>query len=405
MSKQSFILIAIAALTACSSDKTLEEVKDITLPDSPMQFSTHAEGEQNVTRGSLLTQGFQVSCWKNFGAADQQTVMNDYNVLYHPGAAQTWTYDDVEGQYLRYWDLSAYPYHFHAVTPYLQHGSASITPGLLSINLSATEAIPFRAQTFLEETYNQDVANSEPCMVAHVSRSAKNANGEYIDHDHLATAAENYTINTTNQTNAVREVHLPFHHLMSKVGFRFYIDYPEEPSYDIYLSNVSISIFNAKDKFVLESQQYTAAATPTTDLMHGTFGDLIKTTTDEQPLITKEGQYPAVNMKEHLNKEHAFDFYCPDDMLQIPQKDLVIRVRLTLKYNFQGEDKQVDYDSLLRLDPEDPASAPQHFDWDPSCHYIYYLHLRNLEDYPIVVCTAELVPWEIVQTEDIPIGL
>lgn len=397
MYKPHFILLSLAMLTACTSDKTLEEVVDISLPDSPMRFSTQREAEQNVTR-ALLRQGFQVSCWKNYPTATMQTVMDEYEVVYTTGETRNWSYEDVEGQYLKYWDLSAYPYEFRAVTPYLHKGIIDNTATGLSIDLTSGES-QFRAQTFLDDVYNQDVTASEPCLVAQVSRSRDHLS-QYIDRDCLA----DQLINTATQYNPVREVNLPFHHLMSKVGFRLYIDDPTVPSYDIRLSNVSISIFNAKDNFQLVSQQYDAS-TSGAGLLHGTFSHLTLTTTDEQPLITHQRAYSDVNMKDHLYKSSAFDFRCPDDLLQIPQRDLLIHVRLSLSYNLNGEDKQFDYDSLLRLDPEDPASEPQRFDWDPNCHYIYYLHLKNLELYPIVVCTAQLVPWEVVHTSDIPIGL
>lgn len=397
-----FFILATTLLmmAACSSDKTLEEVDDITGHDNPMRFGTSGTfgaDMENTTRAIDLEDGFKVTCWKSFDGNNITSlpVMTDYEVAYHPGDAQRWTYDDVRDQYLHYWDLSAYPYDFRACTPYLE--DAHFEASGFSLNLSGSDRI-FCAQTFLERQYNQDLKHSEPCLIAEVKRMGKDINGSYRDFDMLKRdVAGPLEINTNNNSWGVRDVHLPFHHLVSKVGFRLYIDDPEVPSYDITLSDVNISI--VKDGFMLSSKQY--RADNANGLLNGTFVQPV--TVNERSLITKTEPYSDVNMANHLNKATAFDFHCPDDMIQLPQKELKIHARLTLSYTINGEPKSFDYDTLLSLDGENPAGDP--FDWDPNTHYIYYLHLKNLEQYPIIVCTAEIVPWEIVQTSDIEIGL
>lgn len=397
MYKSFLILISIVMFTACSSDKTLEDIVDDIKTESPMRFNGNGVGEEEetITRGSTpLTTGFDVSCWKNFGdEVSLQTVMDLYEVQYTAGATYQWTYDEVPGQFLRYWDLSAYPYEFRAVTPHLPNANLSILPSCLSIGLTSPGLTHFKAQTFLEMSMSQPLTDSEPCLVAQVNRAASNNIGEYVDRDIIAQQ----TINTIGASNAVRPVHLPFHHLMSKVGFRLYIDDPIVPTYDIKLSDVSISIFNAQDKFLVESQTYTASNEP--GLLNGTFSDVTLTTTPEQPLITKTGVYTSVNMANHLSHDQAFDFYCPEDMLQIPQSNLKIRVHFKMLHNGQEEY----YDRLLAIDPDNLEG--DYFEWKPNVHYIYYLHIKNLVEHPIIVCTAELVPWDIVHSSNVEIGL
>ena len=72
-----------ASLSACSSDTTIQDVEEHH-DDVPMQFS-QAEINSPATRAETvnsLTTGFLVSCWKAFGKAKQQVVMDKYEVKY-----------------------------------------------------------------------------------------------------------------------------------------------------------------------------------------------------------------------------------------------------------------------------------------------------------------------------------
>ena len=430
-----YTLLAIIALASCSSDEELSKV-DAIGNDNPMRFGTaNAQEGSTISRAStLLEAGFKVSAYKSFGdATKQQVVMDGYKVDYN-STTKKWNYVDVDKgdgkkQIERYWDADGYPYDFRACTPYLT--GASLTNTGITLDLTATDAPTFKAQTFLEDAttkvgkYNQDEKSSEACLISHVQRKAPttDAPNDYCDYDLLRpTDDANYEINKASKT-PTREVHMPFHHLMSKVGFRFFIDDPSVPTYNIHMKDVTISIVTEDaNKFILESKKYTY--TNNSNLLEGTFSELTNSTnthvhdskcpsgctaTIEQPLITKTETYKDdsnndLNMGEYLNHDHAFDFKCGGDMVQIPQTNLKIHVKLTLEYNESGTPTIKTFDSYLNVDDTD-TDAGQKFTWEPNKHYVYYLHLKNLEKYPIITCTAELVPWDIVKTEDIDIGL
>ena len=166
-------LLLCASLTACSSDSTIQE-EDVYDNLTPMTFGSSISqvAKARYTRSvSMLEAGFKVGTWKNFGNNSQQQVMNGYQVDFDATATPyRWNYDGVNGQVLRYWDLSAFPYEFRAVSPYFQ--GASIFSTGISLNLSDR---PFLSQTYLNEVYNVTNQQGEPCVVAQVSRQKNGA--------------------------------------------------------------------------------------------------------------------------------------------------------------------------------------------------------------------------------------
>lgn len=387
--------IALAALgafvlAACSSESS-EEVREIT-DQSPMVFSSTSMTQEETRASAVLQDGFRVWCWKKFGQTGQQVVMDKYQVNYDANAANKWSYENVSGQYIKYWDLAGYPYEFRAVTPHTVNATMSNTG--LSVDLSAAGATTFKSQTFLEEVLSQDLAHSEPCLIAQVSRTQSGS--DYVDKDLII----NQEINQDNKTNATRKVSVPFHHLMSKVGFRFYIDLSEAPTKAITLKKIEISVQNAVtgEKFITESKSYNA--TNTSGLLNGTFGNLTGETDAYNLLTHTNSPYPD-DIRNNHSKETAYNLLLnQDDLLQIPQGNIKIHVNLLL--NYRGADTPFEAD-LYNGDGANPEDYI--FSWLPNTHYIYYLHLKSLEKIPIIVCTAELVPWDTVKTSDIVIGL
>ena len=124
------LTIVLAAMAGCSSDSTVTPIEDY-VEQQPMSFSiaTLDEGT-GLSRATQqpLEAGFLVSTYKLYGAASQQTVMDRYEASYNKttyhgskwntvgnkGEAPDYFY---QTQYERYWDLSAFPYRFHAITP------------------------------------------------------------------------------------------------------------------------------------------------------------------------------------------------------------------------------------------------------------------------------------------------
>ena len=330
-------LLFAAALTvaACSTDTTLEDEHRVDLRQ-PMVFGHSAAQQQTeVTRadaGKLEESHntFKVSTWKAFGLPGQQTVMDQYRVDYTATAktdyadSYNWYYEGVNNQPLRYWDLSAFPYEFHAIAPY--DNNTVLTTN--SININCADDNYFLSQTRTDDTNS---TGNEPYVVAHVTRTLQ-ADGSYADNDVI----KNLRINTAGEANATREVHMPFHHLMSKVGFRVFIDNPapEQKPYHVILESVKISIVR-KDKnnegsylpFITASKKYTASNA--LGYERGVFEENteVATSADNPYVLLSHGQYyePAgsttlLDLHQHLHRQNAYNL-TPGELLQIPQAE------------------------------------------------------------------------------------
>ncbi len=379
--------MAALLMTACSSDGTLEDEHVVDTRD-PMVFgSSLSTAENTVTRAvTYLENGFKVNTWKNFGNASQQVVMDGYEVDYNSSATPKWYYENVNSQVLRYWDLSAFPYEFRAVAPY----SANNTITQDGISLDATSS-PFQAQTYINETYS--TAN-EPFMVSHVKRVKNNT--DYEDTDII----KDTEINNDAKANATRGVHMPFHHLVSKVGFRIYINDPQPtaPEYTVTLKEITISVENTGNSFVTASTTYNA--TNAQGLINGTFSD--NTTQSGSYNLLQHGEYTGLNLRLHHNYAGAYDL-CPDCIMQIPQENVKLRVTLKLEtINAEDVHTSFDYNQLRSLEKN---TEGDNFTWASDTKYIYYLHIPNIHGHEIELTTCEILPWDDVQTSDISIGL
>ncbi len=386
------LLIAAMGVASCSSDSTIEEENTVDMR-IPMVFGTSSEDETaQVTRSStLLEDGFRVGTYKYYNLTAQQVVMDQYQVNYNADSSPKWYYEKVNEQILRYWDLAAWPYDFRAVTPYSTNATISSTG--ISLNASTQ---PFTAQTYINKVYNITEATGEPFKVSHVQRSVDGSN--YPDHDKIKSVE----INDASKANATRSVHMPFHHLMSKVGFRVFFT----ESTGITLSNktlniqsVNISIQNADNKFITASTTYNA--TNAQELHKGTFTNNT-TQTGEYVILSGTSSQYSDDLHEKTTKETAYDL-CQNCMLQIPQSDVKIRVQMELKMTDEySVENYFHYDDLLSLTPENTDGDS--FTWDPDTKYIYYL-IINLEARTIIVYTCEVLPWDDVQTTDISVGI
>ena len=388
------LLLAAAMLTvSCTSHSLLEEVQEVD-DRTPMVFGTSvAPAESQVTKAPLES-NFKVGTWKCFGTAAQQLVMDGYKVAYDAdGDPYKWDYTGVSGQIQRYWDLNAFPYEFRAVAPYLD--GAGISADGLSLDLSAT---PFRAQKLINDSYNySNEADVQPCMVAHVRRQKEGS--DYADYDLI----KNIEINDAAKANATREVHMPFHHLNCKIGFRIFIDNPM-PLWDDYsISLQSIEIKAEKTGFITESQTYTASNAQ--GLGTGTFSN--NTTVNEFTLLEhglyKDDTESHWNFHYHLNRETAFDL-TPDYLQQIPQSGMKLHVKLHMHtHHVEAVDEEFDFERYLSLDKT--KLEGDLFTWEPDYRYIYYLHIPNLHGHEIVLHTCEVLPWDEVQTSNIDVGM
>ena len=382
-----------ASLSACSLDSTVQDEVDNN-NRTPMTFGTSiTASESSFTRGATtLKADFKVGTWKNYSQANEQVVMNGYKVEYSEDATTTrWNYEGVNGQMLRYWDLSAFPYEFRAVSPFFDGVTISNT----GINLNR----PFQAQTYIDDTYNVTNYDVEPCVVAQVCR--KKNGTEYEDRDQI----KNQEINTNEKANAVRKVHVPFHHLISKVGFRIFIDEPQPSStdYRVVLKSVKISVVNAENQFITSSKSYTA--TNDQGLIRGTFAENTKATGEFT--LLQHSEYAEKDMCDYLKRENALDL-CPNFIQQIPQQNVQIHVQVVIQTDHMVKgtvdySDTVTYDRVLSLDKT--SATRNRFTWEPDTRYIYYLHIPDLHNNDILLDTCEILPWDDVQSSDITVEL
>ena len=365
-------------IAACSSNDTLPEKPVVEEPEKPAadngQPMVFGSSPVATTRSASLETfytDFKVGVWKNFGNTTQQNVMDGYKVEYNATTSK-WNYVGIGTQIQRYWDQSAFPYEFRAVSPYLN--GATLAADKIIIDVSAK---PFKAQTYFNEVYNLTPAESEPCVVAQVSRP----------------------------TVDISEVKMPFHHLISKIGFRIYLDdpQPEGLNYVAQLDTITISI--VKTGFISESKTYTA--TTAQGLVNGTFsGD----TTSDEFVVLKHGLFKEldndtlvpIDLRQHLRQEDAIDL-CPGYLQQIPHKDLKIRIQMQITTNDVTPAETHTYTKLLSLNRTNDAGDL--FTWEPEKRYIYYLRIPNIHSHELVLETCEILSWDEVQTSDIPIEL
>ena len=313
-------------IAACSSNDTLPEKPVVVVEEpekpaadngQPMVFGSSPVATTRSASLETFYTDFKVGVWKNFGNTTQQNVMDGYKVEYNATTSK-WNYVGIGTQIQRYWDQSAFPYEFRAVSPYLN--GATLAADKIIIDVSAK---PFKAQTYFNEVYNLTPAESEPCVVAQVSRP----------------------------TVDISEVKMPFHHLISKIGFRIYLDdpQPEGLNYVAQLDTITISI--VKTGFISESKTYTA--TTAQGLVNGTFsGD----TTSDEFVVLKHGLFKEldndtlvpIDLRQHLRQEDAIDL-CPGYLQQIPHKDLKIRIQMQITTNDVTPAETHTYTKLLSL--------------------------------------------------------
>ena len=399
-----FIAFAASLFFFSCATESADDVRAI-YDHSPMRFNSSGQDAEvtTPTRATILKNDFSVSCWKSFKETNQQIVMDNYKVQYSSGTTSgstsagtkdRWSYTDIDGQTEKYWDIASFPYEFRAVTPWFSESMVSISSNNLTISFASDNNISFKAQTFLENNYNCTSKRSEACLLAQVRRSEEGK--EYKDED-LLVGKE---INATTKANPVRDVHLPFHHLMSKVGFRIYIDDPQPDyhSYTVTLKDVEIKIepIHPATEVITESNGYSCT---NDNLFSGTFEN--NSTQPSFVLLKKPGEY-SEDLRKCLNHSTAFDFnvksYEDKDLQQIPQGPFKIKVSLTLIFN--GTTKNIN----TYLSADNNAEG-DNYSWEPNKYYLYYLRIPNLVAQPIILTTCEVTDWEEVKTSDIEVGL
>lgn len=397
-------LLWCASLTACTSDSTIQE-EDANDGRVPMQFSQTVMSAR-VTRAATtnyLAQGFLVNSWKGFGTGKQYLIMDRYEVKYQTDAwanLSKWDYvgSKADGYYKtqveRYWDDTAFPYRFYAITP------CPAATDIDNFTLSDTKLeIPTTATYVYQTTYNGILtAGSEPYMPAQVE-CPDGSNVKDVDLLNNAVINKDRTQNGAT-TSYDRYVALPFHHITSKVRFAIYNDYGKETPSDFYIYNIKVEVVS--DDFITKGNGYTADL-KNGDMLHGTFTTTTKATTNEDKTLLQTDVTKQGDLNVAVDKAHAYYCECNDGMLQIPQQD----VKMTISFDVYGLDYKDDFTSADGTIVYDKASKTIHytdivikdnktntdsFTWESNNIYTYIIRIS--EFYPLSIdFSAELLPW------------
>lgn len=437
-------VLALSWLTGCSSDGTITDIPDYVEQD-PLTFSV-ASSSTSVSRAASheLEQGFMVSTYKLYGSEQQQKVMDRYEASYdktpyhgskwntvgEAGAAPDYFY---QTQYERYWDLSAFPYRFHAITPCPK--TADNSKIITGFELSDQElSIPgnyedpegtYKYITYQSQSVSDGVVSpsyvEDPYMIAQVERATDGTDWDLLQPQFDANG--NVTATKTQITSAsntlTRQVPLRFHHINSKVRFGIYTTVSYFPFEALVIKNVKITAKNQKTqwkKFITQAALFSATITGVADTDN--FFDkgkyLSSDGSPEAPLIDNPNKTFDLKNATSRNKAYFFDIpstkvgekadgtpiydnivnesgiTTPGGLLQIPQKGVELFVEFDINnehYSFQLE-----------------VNGNTTFDWRASCRYTYYIVVKHLVPFEIAF-TATIEPWVTVTSSNIDTDL
>ena len=391
--------IAVLLLSACTSNSVLEEIEEIDIngTDPLIYTCLTSDNEQinNSTRANSgsqpLTTDFLVSTYKLYNLGNQQTVMHNYHVEYKTSGTAWdgtirpyWDYTKVAGQHERYWDLSAFPYRFHAIAP------CPANPNSYKLDdRQVNIPTPYKMQTSINGMVTPRNSEAEPHLLAQVQR---NTTGKDYD---LLSLKDDKEFNTASTTKT-RYVSLPFHHLNSKIRFGIYSTFPWTTSNKLYIKDLTIKATSSN--FVTQAEGYNAtAATPDNTWYIGTgnsgFTSLTKATAPTTELLHFDGgpEIQDNDLREHQGRSSAYWLQCPDGIMQIPQEN----VQMSISFSLYTDDNQpfktfTDVPIRLRTDGTDQPL----FTWKSGYIYTYYLILEGVDDKLEITFTATLTPWE-----------
>ena len=420
-------VLALSWLASCSSDTTITDIPDYEEHD-PLTFSV-ASSSTSVSRAASheLEQGFMVSTYKLYGSV-QQKVMYRYEASYgkttyhgskwntvgEAGAAPDYFY---QTQYERYWDLSAFPYRFHAITPCPKTSvNTLITDFELSdkeLTIPAITATKYESQT-ADDGVVTPATVTDPYMIAQVERDANGVDWDLLQPQFEADGTLKATRTKISETTAnfTRAVPLRFHHINSKVRFAIYTTVKNFPAEALTISNVKISAkipSTLQRKFITYARGFNSQIegnpfTETPLLFGDNFFDKgVYSTTDaeiERLLINNESNTYDIKLANERSKAYFFDLPntgadamadgTPGGLLQIPQKGVELFVEFDINnehYSFQLE-----------------VNGKKTFDWRASCRYTYYIVVKHLVPFEIAF-TATIEPWVTVTSSNIDTDL
>ena len=448
-------VLALSWLTGCSSDGTITDIPDYVEQD-PLTFSV-ASSSTSVSRAASheLEQGFMVSTYKLYGSEQQQKVMDRYEASYdktpyhgskwntvgEAGAAPDYFY---QTQYERYWDLSAFPYRFHAITPCPKQTSANalitgfklsdkelIIPGNYQDPEGTYKYISYQSQSVTDGVVSPSYV-ADPYMIAQVERDSVGRDWDLLQPQFDANG--NVTATKTQITSASntlsRQVPLRFHHINSKVRFGIYTTVTNFPAEALNIKNVKITAKNATtqwQQFITKAAHYSASINGVTDKDNffdkGSYvnqngadvatlinnptmtADLKNATSRDKAYFfdipsTKVGVENGVDIFDDIEVQYVEGGITktrktPGGLLQIPQKG----VELFVEFDINNEH----YSFQLEIE-KSGGSKQKQFDWRASCRYTYYIVVKHLVPFEIAF-TATIEPWVTVTSSNIDTDL
>ena len=426
-------VLALSWLASCSSDTTITDIPDYEEHD-PLTFSV-ASSSTSVSRAASheLEQGFMVSTYKLYGSEQQQKVMDRYEASYDktPYHGSKWNTVGEAGvapdyfyqtQYERYWDLSAFPYRFHAITPCPKTAdNSNIIKGFELSDQKLT--IPKLNSTIYQSQSSKDGVITpeyvpDPYLIAQVQRDADgkdwdllqpvfNADGDLTSHKTQIVGS--------GSTERTRAVPLVFHHINSKVRFAIFADVDAFPAEPLTIKNVTITATNPDGpwgEFIYKVQGFISSLSGS-DVSFFDNIDYGDTKTDDDPVVLLKNTSKTYDLRDAFDRAHAYFFDIPstivgykdggstpvyDDiynssgiktpggLLQIPQKGVELYVEFDINnehYSFQLE-----------------VNGKKTFDWRASCRYTYYIVVKHLVPFEIAF-TATIEPWVTVTSSNI----
>ena len=451
--------LALAVLTGCSSDGTIVDIPDYVEQD-PLTFSV-GTSSTSVSRAASheLEQGFMVSTYKLYGSEQQQKVMDRYEALYSTDEANKYhgskwntvgeigAYDDPKSlyktQYERYWDLSAFPYRFHAITPCPKQATVNalitgfelsdkelIIPGTYTDG-SDQKFITYQSQSVTDGVVSPSYVE-DPYMIAQVERDTTGTDWDLLQPQFDANG--NVTATKTQITSASntlsRQVPLRFHHINSKVRFGIYTTVTNFPAEALNIKNVKITAKNATtqwQQFITKAAHYSASINGVTDKDNFFDKGSYVNQNGEEVALLINNRTKTADLKSATSREKAYFFDIPstkvgvengvdifDDievqyveggitktrktpggLLQIPQKG----VKLYVEFDINNEH----YAFQLEIEKQDGTKQKQ-FDWRASCRYTYYIVVKHLVPFEIAF-TATIEPWVTVTSSNIDTDL
>ena len=411
-------VLALSWLASCSSDTTITDIPDYVEQD-PLTFSV-GTSSTSVSRAASheLEQGFLVSTYKLYGKASQQTVMYCYEALYSTDEANKYhgskwntvgNKDDddpsslYQTQYERYWDLSAFPYRFHAITPCPKTAdNSNIIKGFELSDQELTiptqyindNNLSFKAQSVTNGTATPNYTSDPyPYLIAQVERYADGTDWDMLqpvfDANGDITSNKKQIIGT-GSTERTRQVPLVFHHMNTKVRFAIFTTVTAFPVEELYIKNVKITATNSGGKFLTSASGFSANLGSSTESFfdNGTF-----TTGGESSFTLLQYDTNNKDLRDANSRENAFFFAdaVPDGYLQIPQSGIKMNVEFDINnehYSFQFETKK------------SKGTTQSVFNWRASCRYTYYIVVTHLKPFEITF-TSTIEPWVVVKSSEI----